>query len=191
MPGPALTAPTRLEGDRIFLRQLAEADTDHILRWRADPVVAREMFSERPPTRAGHEAWLENLRTEGRRLEFVIVAREGDRPVGTVGLSEVTGSGAEFGILIGDPAARGTGFASEAGEVLLDFAFDVLKLERIVLHLFADNAPALRLYERLGFTEDVSAAGERTKDGVKRPTARMCLNRVAWLRRSCRHGVAR
>jgi RimJ/RimL family protein N-acetyltransferase len=182
MKSAAVTAPERLDGGRVYLRPMVEADTDSILRWRSDPEVARQMFSERPPTRSEHEAWLGNIRDTGNRLEFVIVFKATDSACGTVGLAGLDGANPEFGVMLGEPDLRGQGLAFEASHVLLDFAFKVLKLEQVMLRLFADNVEAKRLYDRLGFTLDPAAAGERVKDGMLRKTAVMRLNRSSWLR---------
>jgi RimJ/RimL family protein N-acetyltransferase len=183
MKPPVVPVPERLEGRRIYLRPLADTDTDLILRWRADPLVTRQLFSERPPTRAEHEAWLRNMRTAGTRMEFVIVDKDGGLPCGTIGLAEITAVGAEYGVMIGEPEWRGRGIGFEASEVLLDFAFNVLKLGHVMLKLFTDNAEAKQLYGRLGFVEDPSSGEERLKHGARRSTSVMRLRRLDWQRR--------
>jgi RimJ/RimL family protein N-acetyltransferase len=183
MSPPAGPAPERLEGKLVYLRPLADTDTDLILRWRAEPLVAHQLFSERPPTRVEHEAWLRGMRAAGDRLEFIIVSKDGNQPCGTIGLSQITGTGAEYGVIIGEPDRRGQGIAFEASEVLLDFAFSVLRLESVMLRVFADNAEATRLYRSLGFTEDASAGTEQVKDGVRRNIAAMRLKRSEWRER--------
>ena len=183
MKSPVVPVPERLEGERIYLRPLADSDTDLILRWRADPMVVHRLFSERPPTRAEHEVWLRSMRAAGNRLEFVIVSKDDNRPCGTIGLSRITGTEAEYGVMIGEPDRRERGIALEASEVLLDFAFNVLKLEHVMLSMFADNAEARRLYRRVGFTEDSSMGREQVKDGVRRSIAVMRLKRSEWSER--------
>ncbi len=167
-----------LRGPTVLLRPITAEDTPHILRWRADPTVAQQLFSDRPPTREEHEAWLARLEQSRDRIEFAIVMHDGARPVGTIGLSRIESSGgsAEYGILLGETDARGKGIAREASELLLAYAFGEFGLREVYLHLFADNLPARRLYERLGFREDSTAAGSREKDGRLRQT--LCM-RVA------------
>lgn len=140
-------------GERVLLRPLDERDTDDVLRWRAEPGTLERLFGEVPPTRDEHLAWLARMRAQGDRQEFVIVDRDADRAVGTIGLSHIDRRyrRAEYGILIGEPAARGRGIAREASRLLLDHAFGPLGLCRVYLHVFPDNEPALRLYRRLGF----------------------------------------
>jgi len=61
---------------------------------------------------------------------------------------------AELQIRIGDAADRGRGVGSEAVGLLLRFAFDDLNLQRVQLHVFADNAAAIRVYEKAGFVRE-------------------------------------
>jgi RimJ/RimL family protein N-acetyltransferase len=61
---------------------------------------------------------------------------------------------AEFWIYIGDGSARGKGIADEASRLLLRFGFLTLGLNRIFLHVDTSNEPAIRLYKRLGFTQE-------------------------------------
>src|SRR5882672_1841917 len=86
----------------------------------------------------------------------MIVERRSGQSVGTIGLSRIdpTHRRAEYGVLIGEPGARGKGLASEASRLLLDYAFRTLGLVRVYLHVFADNAAAVRLYERVGFLRE-------------------------------------
>jgi len=174
-----LVAATMRRGE-ISLRPLAAEDTERVVAWRGRPEVHGEFFSDAPPTRAQHDEWFRTLELRNDRLEWII--SDGDRPIGTIGLSGIDfgAQRAEYGILIGEPAARGRGAARGASALVLDFAFEVLGLTEVVLDLFADNARALRLYEALGFLAVPASPASRTKNGVERPVLRMRLERAQW-----------
>jgi diamine N-acetyltransferase len=171
-----------ITGPTVNLREIGAADTDAILRWRSDPSVLRQLFSDRAPTLAEHEAWLYKLRKVDDRIELMIVHRNSNRPVGTIGLSRIDRSQgtAEYGILLGEADMRGQGHAREASELLLADAFQRLSLREIFLNLFADNTAALRLYERLGFRDDPALGGVRVKDRERRTTLHMRLTLENW-----------
>jgi sialic acid synthase SpsE/RimJ/RimL family protein N-acetyltransferase len=160
------------DGD-VKLRPHAAEDAERIVAWRNRPDVHGQMFAAHPPTRAEHDAWFAKLERRTDRLELVILDQ--GRPVGTIALAAIDlgARTAEYGILIGESEARGRGVAQAASQLLLDFAFGVLGLERVSLGLFADNLAARKLYERLGFTVD-DAAQPRQKD---REVLRMTLTR--------------
>ena len=145
-----------IEGERVQLRRMGPQDAADVVRLRSDPDVQAQLFSERPPTVAEHLRWLADVDARGDRHEFMIVERTSGRSVGTIGLSRIdpTHRRAEYGVLIGEPGARGKGLASEASRLLLDYAFRTLGLVRVYLHVFADNAAAVRLYERVGFLRE-------------------------------------
>ena len=56
-----------------------------------------------------------------------------------------------FGLIIVDPAARGKGLGHAMLSMALEYAFHIKGAKRVTLNVFADNAPAIRCYERLGF----------------------------------------
>ncbi len=142
-----------IEGERVRLRRMGPEDAADVVRMRGDPEVQAQLFSERPPTLDEHLRWLAEIGARGDRHEFMIVERTSGRSVGTIGLSHIDARHrhAEYGVVVGEPGARGKGFASEASRLLLDYAFGALGLHRVYLHVFAHNEPALRLYRRVGF----------------------------------------
>ncbi len=138
----------------VELVPLAEEHTDFILRWRANPEVARWLCSQAAPSREEHLAWLKTL--GDKRVEFVILALPERLPVGTIGLSHIDPlhRNAEYGILLGEPSFRGRGIAQAASKKILKFAFRELALHRVFLRVMAHNDAALRLYDRIGFVRE-------------------------------------
>jgi RimJ/RimL family protein N-acetyltransferase len=175
----------------IRLRSMDAEDAVSVVQWRNDPSVAAQFFSERPPTMAEHQAWFAAAGKSAARQEFMIVLRESERAIGTVGLSRIDPDNgeAEYGILMGDHQYRGNGKAYEASRLILDRAFRTLALRRVVLNCFSDNLPACKLYERLGFVKDVTSSGERIKDGVARTTISMYLDRSAWEKKEASNAI--
>jgi diamine N-acetyltransferase len=166
-----------IEGERVTLRRMAPEDTDDVVRMRNDPEVRARLFSGRPPTVDEHRRWLAEVEARGDRHEFMIVERTSGRSVGTIGLSHIDGTHrrAEYGIVIGEPGARGKGFASEASRLVLDYAFATLRLQRVYLHVFVDNEPAVRLYRRVGFVPEGVLRQHVWKDGKFHDVAVMAV----------------
>src|SRR2546429_1334427 len=104
-----------LIGERVQLRRMQAEDAGLVVGWRNRPEVLSQMFSQVPPTLESHRRWFAAMQQREDRHEFIIVERSGERPLGTVGLSSIdsTNRRAEYGGLIGEPAARGRGYAYE------------------------------------------------------------------------------
>ena len=57
-----------------------------------------------------------------------------------------------FGFIVVDGSQRGKGLGFAMLSMALEYAFHLRRAKRVTLNVFADNAPAIRCYERLGFT---------------------------------------
>jgi sialic acid synthase SpsE/RimJ/RimL family protein N-acetyltransferase len=172
--------PLELADGPVRLRPLAPDDAELVVSWRSRPEIIAAVFSAAAPTLREHQQWFRELERRSDRLEFVIL--DDARPVGTIGLSgiDLGARQSEYGILIGEPAARGRGVATRASRALLRFAFEALGLQRIWLELFTDNRAARCFYDRLGFVETTVAAPPRLKDGTPRAVTRMLLDYEGW-----------
>ena len=166
-----------IEGERVQLRAMTIDDADDVVRWRNDPFVIDHLFDDKPPTRTVHVQWFEKMIARSDRHEFIIVERDTQRSIGTIGLSDIDHANqrAEYGILIGEANARGKGYAHEASELILDYALNELKLHRVYLYVFADNSAAIKLYEQLGFQIEGTLRGHVCKRGVFRDVITMAI----------------
>ncbi len=91
---------------------------------------------------------------------FLIFARTHGAPrlVGGIALDE-TGKGVELGYWIAR-AYWGLGFATEAGQAVVDIADKALRLPRLIAGHFADNPASARVLRKLGF-EPSGTVGQR------------------------------
>ncbi len=140
---------------RLVLRPWQEADREPFAALNADPEVMRHFPA--PLNRAESDAMIDRLRLHVARRGFGMFAVEerGSRAfVGMVGLG-VPAWEAPFGpaVEIGWRLARphwGQGLAEEAARDTLAWAFDTLRLPRIVSFTAPVNERSWRLMERLG-----------------------------------------
>lgn len=147
-------AAAELTGDGIVLAPIAAAHTEHVLRWRNDPLVSRWFNSTGRLSREGHAQWLSKYLSDPSDYTFIIETAE-RRPVGMIALYHIDRAArqAEYGRLLIDPELRRRQLALAASSRLLDFA-QSLGVCRVYLTVMPDNVAAIRLYHRLGFTVD-------------------------------------
>ena len=143
----------RIEGDRVYLRRITEADTDNILRWRNMPHVVERFIYRAEVTRTDHEKWLTEQVGTGRVEQFIIVIRENDREIGSQYFTHIDleAATAEFGIFIGEADALGKNYGTEVLQLALKYAFEEMGLKDVTLRALADNERAIRSYENCGF----------------------------------------
>ena len=86
---------------------------------------------------------------------FQFLLLDGDRIIGESVINEFTdeGKSANFRIAIFSADHCGKGLGSWMTGKTCTFAFDVLKLEKIMLDVFAFNPRAIRTYEKAGFVK--------------------------------------
>lgn len=144
------------EGERIYFRPIEIEDEPRVRSWINDPLV-RKYLHHRPPLNAFREReWIESQGKSSTDYVFGIAVRQGGRLIGTTGLHRIDAIArkAEFGLCIGDKAFQGRGYGKEATRLTLRFAFEELNLNRVKLHVFADNWRAIRLYQKVGFVQE-------------------------------------
>ena len=147
-----------INGEKVRLRPITDADTDDIVRWRNDPEVWRYFLFREPFTPALHRAWLRERVATGQVVQYIITEREGGQSVGSVYFRyvDVQNASAEYGIFIGEAPARRRGIGTETARLFTDFGLNVLGLHRISLKVLGSNEIARRSYEKAGFqTEGV------------------------------------
>lgn len=141
-------------GPRVYLRPPEVEDAARFCAWLNHPDVRRTLARSTPLSRCAEEQFLRGLDPK-EDLILVIAVREGDRPIGLVGLHATKmPRGRELGIVIGDPGSWDKGYGREAIGLVLDHAFGDLDLHRIMLHVHEENARAVACYERVGFTRE-------------------------------------
>lgn len=163
-------------GDRSVLRSFEPSDAPFLAASYSDPGFQAAAFPTTTTPRSpewfsrrlldGHAAPLTNA--SGAFELAVATAEEPGRAIGVAGLYSVDriNGNAEMGVSIVEPRLRGRGLGREAHRLLLAYGFDHLGLDRIYGHIKADNLPALRLAQAVGFTVEGTLRGHRRRAGT-------------------------
>jgi RimJ/RimL family protein N-acetyltransferase len=176
-----------LKGDRVRLRRIEPADLPRFVAWLNDPEVRQHLALVYPMSQRQEEAWFEEQqKAEPAAQPFAIEARQergGGEPewvlVGATGFHVVDWRNrwAELGIFLGDKSRWGDGLGTEATRVLVRWAFEILNLNRVFLRVGADNARAIRCYEKVGFKSEGRLRQDRFQNGRYVDTVMMGLLR--------------
>ena len=144
-----------IETARLRLRRSLPGDAEIISAYRTDPEVHRYQGWDRTDV-DGVRAEIELMHARepgapGGWVQLSVEELDGATLVGDVGLSP---SDHEPGVIkIGytiSPAHQGRGYATEAVNALIDYAFDRLDAQTVRAYASAENIPSIRLAERVG-----------------------------------------
>lgn len=143
-----------LSGQKVWLRPVEPADAGALAAWLNDAEIAHTTWVRAPTSTALEERRVaELIEQHGReRYQFIVCRLSDGHPIGTAGLQRIdlVNGSAAFDIAIGEQAAWGHGYGTDALELLLDFAFGELRLVRVWLLVYAFNERARHVYEKAG-----------------------------------------
>jgi len=124
-------------------------------RWLGAFETTRTVGTSHPMTDEQAAQWYERHTADDHQAWFAIYERSTWHPIGTTGLLDIDleNRRAEFGIIIGEPDARGRGYGTETTRLMLDYAFTARGLRNVLLTVNAYNLAGLRAYEKAGFRE--------------------------------------
>lgn len=145
-----------LMGERIRLDPLERADLERSRRWVNDAGIRRFLLRVLPVSSTDQNSWYEEILHNPGKLVFAIRLQGDDTHVGNTGFYSIDWihRRGEFWILIGEPDARRRGIGFEALTLMCRYGFEELNLNRIYLHVGADNEAAIRLYQKWGFRRE-------------------------------------
>ncbi|MGI8801576.1 MAG: GNAT family N-acetyltransferase [Solirubrobacteraceae bacterium] len=145
-----------LTAERAGLGPLRTDLVDLYARWWNDREVRRGLATIDIWTIEAAEKWVAeagaaSARPQPTAAHFTVYATPDAVPVGTLALMEIDHQNrrAEFGILIGE--RRGEGIGTAATRLALEWAFEVIGLENVLLGVLPSNLAGIRAYERAGF----------------------------------------
>lgn len=148
--------PRFLMGRGVTLRRFERGDLEHVRRWLEDADLRVQIGATGPLDKGAAEKWFEEVENDRSRVWFAVVRDDNDAVIGEAGLLRMCPEwrSTDMTIILGDPEARGQGHGTEAGRVLLEFAFEYMGFHRIGVGVVGFNEDAVRFWEKLGFSRE-------------------------------------
>jgi diamine N-acetyltransferase len=150
-----------IRGTSVLLRAMEPSDVDLMMIYENDPENWAVSGTVSPYSRYTIEQFYENATQDiftSKQLRLAIeMTSESERHRGkTIGFVDLfefdpLNRKAGIGILIGDYEERRKGYAREALDLFIQYAFNTLNIHQIYCHIELSNVPSIRLFERTGF----------------------------------------
>jgi RimJ/RimL family protein N-acetyltransferase len=144
----------KLAGEKCYLSHCIQEDAEHWVAWFSDLEVTIPLGDEAyTPTSLEEEQEAIGEILSGNSHVFSIVDLQTDQAIGRCmffNLDAVNRT-AMLGIVIGEKGHWDQGYGQEAISLLLDYGFNLLNLNSVMLGTFSFNERAIRCYEKVGF----------------------------------------
>ena len=145
---------TSLRGERIFLRPVEIEDLEALYRWEND--ISNWVYSNHlnPFSRFYLEQYIlnsDNNIYNDKQLRLMIVGHD-NAARGIIDLFDFDPHHRRVAIgIIIDPGYQKQGFASEALELVITYAREILHCKQVYCGIDADNEVSLKLFQKFGF----------------------------------------
>jgi UDP-4-amino-4,6-dideoxy-N-acetyl-beta-L-altrosamine N-acetyltransferase len=129
---------------------LSETEKNNILLWRNHPNIKRWMYTSYNITKEEHFNFIKTLEKDESKQYFMV--QYNTEAIGVIYFTDIDYNKkvAEFGIYA-NPDKKGYGKYLMTS--ITDYAFDVMKLNRIYAEVFANNNKAIKLYRKFSFIQ--------------------------------------
>ena len=144
----------KLEGEKVYLSPINQDDYETYVKWLNNPNITQFLDCNDSLISLSNEKDI--LLTIGNEeFCFAIVKKEDDTLLGNVGVTKTDykNGKAELGIFIGDEENLSKGYGSEAIKLIINFAFNEIRLHSVMLTVFSNNPRAIKAYTKCGFKE--------------------------------------
>ena len=146
----------KIIGQKCYLSPCLPEDAEIWAEWFNDLEVTIPMGEEAflPGSVFSEQEKIMDI-IRGKEYVFNIVELESDTLIGVSGLYDLdlVNRSARLQMVIGEKDCWGMGYGQEGTRLLLDFGFNILNLNNIMLQTLSFNQRALHLYRSIGFTE--------------------------------------
>lgn len=149
-----------MEIKMLRLRPYSASDADYIVNWIKDETAFRMWSADRyekyPVSADDINKFYEDSDNEGSFWGMTAFDEAGVTGHLTMRFTDDEKKTVRFGFIIVDDARRGKGYGREMISLAVQYAFYILRAERITLGVFENNIPACCCYKAVGFEEAAS-----------------------------------
>lgn len=144
-----------IKGNKVLLRQPIEKDLVDFLSVEVNEELVRMYGGDTrnisPKTIERAKQFIDAIKSN--KLEWCV--EYGGRLVGQARLTvNETDNRARYAVGLFDPSVWGLGLGTEITQLVLQYAFEALKLHRVDLRVLQYNKRAIKCYEKCGFIQE-------------------------------------
>ncbi|GAE35744.1 ribosomal-protein-S5p-alanine acetyltransferase [Halalkalibacter akibai JCM 9157] len=174
---------TFLTGNKVKLRKITQEDFQNYMNIE-DVMESRLLMNDGipfPPMLADHEKFISEISSEKDDFMFAVELLDQNVFIGTIAVYLVNWKNGTcyVGISLGSDY-QGKGYGTDAMNVLLNFIFNYMNVNKVKLQVFGFNKKAIRSYEKCGFRLEGTLREELFRFGKYQDVCVMGILRGDW-----------
>ncbi|MFX0005980.1 MAG: GNAT family N-acetyltransferase [Candidatus Hermodarchaeota archaeon] len=180
-----IEVPTFIEGETISLIPHNSEYINLYVKWFNDPKVRIYSRNLLPIRIDDAKKWFEeNQRGVPEYIGFVIWHKKDKKPIGTIELGMINwvDGWANLGATVGEPAYWNKNVTTEAANLVIEYAFNELNLNKLQACAAIENIGSWSVAEKLGFEFEGFGKNDMYVDGKYLDEKRYGLLKVDWLK---------
>ena len=146
-----------LKCNNLTFRRPTLDDVEELVVLKNNKEASRFLGGNTPIyTVEGMKRWVEFHNNNKEEVLLVIYDENAHKLIGHVGLYKIDeySKKAEFGILLADDSSRGKGYGTMCTQMMVDYAFEVLKLHKVYAEIIRENKASEKMFKKCGFIVD-------------------------------------
>ncbi|MBB4824838.1 RimJ/RimL family protein N-acetyltransferase [Sporosarcina luteola] len=145
-----------IEGERIYLRPLGKEDAAALLEMTMDEEIRYMTGTKAVFNLDQIKQHIENCTADPTRQDFAICSKMDHSIIGELSILDMDEEDRKAGFRISMRSVQltGKGYGTESIQLVLQYVFDHLRLNRLQLEVFAHNIRGIRVYEKTGFQRE-------------------------------------
>ncbi|WP_207394454.1 UDP-4-amino-4,6-dideoxy-N-acetyl-beta-L-altrosamine N-acetyltransferase [Bremerella alba] len=174
-----MTSSTPRSIELVPLLQIVPETQDKVRHIRNEQGVRIWMFSDHIITESEHRAWLEGLQSNSKQIVFAILD-DNQAPLGVVSINALdrVHLKSDWAFYLTGDSRGGMGAVIEFA--FIDFAFQVLGLEKLNCEVLEGNNAVVTLHKKFAFAEEGFRRSNIKRDGERLGVHLLGLQQNEW-----------
>jgi RimJ/RimL family protein N-acetyltransferase len=159
-----------LKGKKIILRAYKKEDAEIAYKYMNDSETKKFLTPgiPYPLTLEQEQNWVDSQsKPDGKTFNFAIESIDTGKYIGGCGINDTDwkNSIVTVGIYIGEKNYWGKGYGTDAMNLLLDFIFNEMNINKVKLNVYSFNKRAVCCYKKCGFVKEGTLRQEMFREG--------------------------
>ncbi|MBR1744202.1 MAG: UDP-4-amino-4,6-dideoxy-N-acetyl-beta-L-altrosamine N-acetyltransferase [Lachnospiraceae bacterium] len=136
--------------EKVVWRPVREDELELVMNWRMSPEITQYMYTDPVLTLEGQKKWLETTKTDPTSKTFMIEVNE--IPAGIMSINDIDqrNKRCSSGYYVAVKEVRSLELAMLLEWTVYDYAFEHLKLHKVIAEVFSENKAVVRIHQMCG-----------------------------------------